>query len=137
MSPTGDSRRLDAENRRIVALTRERTFGPGGVEHNLLPGLDRRAAIEAFGAGLRLDLLLRGQGLQRAVEESALAAGGPGPDPHLGDVARFVGALLVAEGRAEEAALLLETAAALHGDRTEAGRAEVERARALRAGAER
>ena len=41
------------------------------------------------------------------MEESALAPGAPGPDPHLGDVARFVGTLLVAEGRRDEAAGLV------------------------------
>jgi hypothetical protein len=48
-------------------------------------------------------------------------------------VARFVGALLAAEERRGEAALLFEAAAALHGSRSEAGRADAERARTLRA----
>jgi hypothetical protein len=133
MNPSGDSQRLDAENRRIAALTRERSFGPGGVERNVLPGLDRGAAIDAWGAALRLDLRLRGTELGRAVAASALAPGAPAPDPHLGDVARFVGALLAAEERRGEAALLFEAAAALHGSRSEAGRADAERARTLRA----
>jgi hypothetical protein len=126
MNPSGDSRRLDAENRRIVALARERTFGPGGVERNVLPGIDRAAAIDAWGAALRLDLRLRGPELGRAVAASALA---PAPDPHLGDVARFVGALLAAEGRRDEAALLFEAAAALHGSRGGSGRAAADTAR--------
>jgi hypothetical protein len=132
MNPSGDSQRLDAENRRIAGLTRERSFGPGGVERNVLPRLDRGAAIDAWGAALRLDLRLRGTELARAVAASALAPGAPAPDPHLGDVARFVGALLVAEERRDEAALLFETAAALHGSRSEAGRSDAERANALR-----
>jgi hypothetical protein len=132
MSAHGDSRRLDARNRLILELTRERTFGPGGVERDLLPALDHGAAIDAWGAALRLDLALRGPDLAQAVARSALS-GGAGPDPHLGDVARWLAALLVAEERRDEAALLLDTASALHGPGTEAGRREAERARALRA----
>jgi hypothetical protein len=136
MNATGDSQVLDAANRRIVALTRERIFGPGGVERNVLPGLDLAAAIDAWGSALRLDLALRGAVLSRAVAASALAPDAAGPDPHMGDVAHWVGALLVAAGRRDEAALLLETASALHGPRTPDGRAEAERARALRGDAE-
>jgi hypothetical protein len=133
MSARGDSRRLDAENRRILALTRERTFGPGGLELDLLPELDRGAAIDAWGAALRLDLLQRGSDLASAVARSALAPGASGPDPHLGDVARWIAALLVAEGRRDEAALLFDAASGLHGAQTEAGRYEAEQARFLRA----
>jgi hypothetical protein len=136
MAATGDSKVVDAANRRILALTRERVFGPGGVERNLLPGLDLAAAIDAWGGALRLDLALRGPELSRAVARSGLEADAPGPDPHLGDVARWVAALLVSEGRRDEGALLLETAAALHGRESVAGRSEAERARALRAAAE-
>jgi hypothetical protein len=133
MNATGDSQVVDAANRRILMLTRERVFGPGGVERNLLPGLDLRAAIDAWGGALRLDLALRGPELARAVAASGLTPGAAGPDPHLGDVAHWVAALLVAEGRRDEGALLLDAASALHGSQTAAGRAEAERARGLRA----
>jgi hypothetical protein len=133
MNATGDSQVVDAANRRILMLTRERVFGPGGVERNLLPGLDLRAAIDAWGGALRLDLALRGPELARAVAASGLRPGAAGPDPHLGDVAHWVAALLVAEGRRDEGALLLDAASALHGSQTVAGRAEAERARSLRA----
>ncbi len=136
MNASGDSRVLDAANRRIVTLTRERVFGPGGVERNLLPGLDLRAAIDAWGSALRLDLALRGPELSRAVAASALSPDASGPDPHMGDVAHWVAALLAAEDRRDEAALLLETASALHGPKTAGGRAEADRARALRGGAQ-
>lgn len=136
MNATGDSKVVDAANRRILALTRERVFGPGGVERNLLPALDLAAAINAWGGALQLDLALRGPELSRAVAASGLTPGAAGPDPHLADVAHWVAALLVAEGRRDEGALLLETASALHGSQTSAGRAEAERARALRAAAE-
>ena len=132
MDATGDSKVVDAANRRILALTRERVFGPGGASRNLLPGLDLAAAIDAWGGALQVDLALRGPELARAVAASALAPGSTGPDPHLGDVAHWVAALLVAEGRRDEGALLLETAAALHGNETPGGRAEARRARALR-----
>lgn len=133
MNSTGDSQVVDAANRRILMLTRERIFGPGGVERNLLPGLDLSAAIDAWGGALRLDLALRGPELARAVAASGLTPGAAGPDPHLGDVAHWVAALLVAEGRRDEGALLLDAASALHGSQTAAGRAEAERARGLRA----
>ena len=136
MNATGDSKIVDAANRRILALTRERGFGPGGVERNLLPGLDFAAAIDAWGGALRLDLALRGPELARAVAASAISPGAAGPDPHKGDVAHWVAALLVAEGRRDEGALLLETASALHGRETPGGRAEADRARWLRAGVE-
>jgi hypothetical protein len=136
MSATGDSKVVDAANRRILALTRERIFGPGGVERNLLPGLDLSAAIDAWGGALRLDLALRGPELARAVAVSGLSPGAAGPDPHLGDVAHWVAALLVTEGRPDEGALLLETASSLHGSQTALGRAEAEEARRLRAEAE-
>ncbi len=136
MSATGDSKVVDAANRRILLLTRERVFGPGGVERNLLPGLDLSAAIDAWGGALRLDLALRGPALARAVAASDLSPGAAGPDPHLGDVAHWVAALLVTEGRRDEGALLLEAASSLHGSQTALGHSEAEGARRLRGDAE-
>ena len=136
MNAAGNSKVVDAANRRIVALTRGRVFGPGGAPRNVLPGLDLAAAIDAWGGALQLDLALRGPELSRAVAASALSPGAAGPDPHLGDVAHWVAALLVAEDRRDEGALLLETASALHGQETPGGRAEAESARRLRAGSE-
>lgn len=135
MNPAGDSPVLDAENRRIARLVRARSFGPGGAARNVLRGVEPRAAIDAWGAALRLDLALRGPELARAIAASRLSPELPAPDSHLGDVARWIASLLVAEGRRDEAVLLLDAAAALHGAATSAGRADADEARAMRAGA--
>src|SRR5262249_57796128 len=94
-SAGGDSGRVGAEHRRIAELLRGREFGLGGAWRNALAGLDRDAAIDAFGAALRLDLRLRADELSRAVARSRLAASSPAPDPHLRDPAHRLGLRLV------------------------------------------
>jgi tetratricopeptide (TPR) repeat protein len=118
MHPEGSTLRLDAINHRIVRSTRRRQFSAGSVGENVLPWIDRGAAIEAYTDALRLGAPLEAIGLRRDGDGRFQRGPEParaGPDPELGDVARLLAALLRAEGRPDEALLLLAAAADLYG----------------------
>jgi len=141
MNASGESLVLDPLNARIAASLRERTFGRGGIERNVLPRLDRAEAIEAYSDALRVNLTYRKLGIDRLLDDPLVSRYHAAReaqrlatlDPHLGDVSRFVAALLWEEGRRVEAVALLETAARLYGTRTRRGRETREQADALRA----
>jgi tetratricopeptide (TPR) repeat protein len=141
MNASGESLVLDPLNARIAASLRGRRFGPGGVERNVLPRLDRAEAIEAYSDALRVNLTYRKLGIDRLLDDPLVSRHHAAReaqrlsmlDPHLGDVSRFVAVLLWEEGRRVEAVALLETAARLYGARTRLGRETREQADALRA----
>jgi tetratricopeptide (TPR) repeat protein len=141
MNASGDSLVIDPLNARIAASLRARTFGPGGVERNVLPRLDRAEAIEAYSDALRVNLTYRKLGIDRLLDDPLVSRYHAAReaqrlatlDPHLGDVSRFVAVLLWEEGRRVEAVALLETASRLYGARSRLGRETLEQADALRA----
>lgn len=141
MNASGDSLVIDPLNARIAASLRSRTFGPGGVERNVLPRLDRAEAIEAYSDALRVNLTYRKLGIDRLLDDPLVSRYHAAReakrlatlDPHLGDVSRFVAVLLWEEGRRVEAVALLETASRLYGARSRRGRETLNQADALRA----
>lgn len=133
---------LDPVNARIVHATRDRRFGPGGVEANVLPFVDVDETLAAYTEVLRVNLALRRLGLEEALREgresrfagAARADQALALDDHLADVSRFVGVLLARRERYAQASQLFEVAARLYGPRTPRGvdaRRQAERLRAL------
>lgn len=139
MNASGDSRRLDPLNARILRALAARTFGPGGTERNVIPHLDRGEAIAALEDALALNLTYRRLGLDRwprglppgGAERRARAVGVQ--DQHLADVSRFLARLLWDDGQQARAVALLEMASRLYGADTERGRDAHALAAAMRA----
>jgi len=131
MNPMGGAWTLDPYNAALLAITRERRFGPGSVERNVLERVDEAALADALVAALGVNVALRNAGLREAMEEArtsrvaaALAAREAiGQDPHLADVSRLTAAVLLRRERAAEAVTMMENAARLYGPATPAGRA--------------
>jgi hypothetical protein len=131
MNPSGTSLALDLANQQIVELSRERRFGPGGVETNVLPSVDHEALTAALAQALRLNLQFRRLGVLEALEagESSRFAGARKArevfalDPDLASVARFVGLLLAEQERFASAARFMEVSAQLYGPQSAEGRA--------------
>jgi len=131
MNPSGDSLQLDEGNSRIAWLLRDRRFGPGGLQPNVLEHVDAGELAAAYAAVLGGNLDARRDGLAEALasaRESRFlgarqAREATELDSHLGDVADFVGRLLAHDGRRVEAAAWLENAARLYGPGTRRGRA--------------
>jgi len=130
MNPAGDSHRLDAANRRIVVLQRERRFGGGGPATDVFPYADVEALTAAYRELLALNLTFRQIGLGRALEAAEtsryhaadIASEEVALDEHFGDVARFIAMLLLYRDRPAEAALFLNGASRLYGRSTPRGR---------------
>jgi hypothetical protein len=139
MNPTADSGDLDRWNLAIVRALRARTFGPGGVEANVLGHVDLDDAISAYRAALGVNVALRNAGVLQALDaaDGSPLVAAPGLraatelDEQLGDVASFVAELLLRDGRRAASAAMFETAARLYGPATVRGRRARERARAL------
>jgi len=140
MNPTGDSLALDAPNIRIVRALRDRKFGAGDIEQNVLPWIDLGATVAAYRAALSENLILRD-----AEIKEALRANKRSPDQqdfrvfqatyldtHLADVARLVAALMLADGQRVEALRLLDLSSQLYGPSTPRGQAVAEKANRLR-----
>ena len=140
MNPSGNSRRVDPLNAAIVRSLAARSFLPGGVERNVLSGVDLSAVSEAFTRALQVNLAFRETGLSDLLGDASQI--GPGAqaevrritqiDTHLGDVSRFVSRVYWASGRRVEAVAMLELAAQLFGTKSPEGRATLARARVLR-----
>jgi hypothetical protein len=137
MNPSGESTVLDAMNARIARELRGRSFRDD-LEADVFDVIDLEATTRAYEAALLTNLVLRRAGLAEAIEIAATsrveaqraAARVRELDRHLGDVARFVSALLWRGERPAAAASLLETASRLYGWRTVRGQeaaAEAER----------
>jgi len=130
MNVGGNSRRLDALNADIVRAIAPRSFDGGGIASDVLAHIDRRRAIEAFEAALRVNLGYRKLGLDSLSANSRLARRpaarrlrrATALDVHMADVSSFVAKLHWTEGRRDRAVALLEVAARLYGARTPKGR---------------
>jgi len=139
MNPAGQSLALDPWNAAIVAATRGRTFGPGGIEANVLAHADLAAMIAAYRAALGANVAMRNAGVADALEAGGGSARAAAPqarvamqlDEHLGDVANLVAQLLMRDGRPAAAAQAWENAARLYGPATPRGRRALQDARAL------
>lgn len=140
MNPTGDSLALDAPNIRIVRSLRGREFRSGGIEANVLPWIDLGVTVAAYRAVLSVNLSLRDAELQEALRSSDTSEADVAfriqqakqLDTHLGDAARLVGALMLADGQRAEALRLLELSSQLYGPSTPRGRASAEKAKLLK-----
>jgi tetratricopeptide (TPR) repeat protein len=129
MNPSGESKRLDAANQRIVRSVRSRTFRGIGLEGDVLAHANLDEVIAAYEAALAVNMLFRNAGIAQAMRSSAYsrplaareARSATRLDPHLGDVSRMLARLMLADGRRGEALLLLDSAARLHGN-TQKGR---------------
>ena len=139
LNPSGSSLELDPANQRIVIALREREFGPGGLEANVMPQVDAEELTDSLTGSLRLPLHFRRLGVLAALEmrETSRFAAARGVrearelDPHLASVSRFVATLLIRQRRYAEAARFLEGAARIQGPRTSEGQLDLRRARAL------
>ncbi len=121
MNPTGTSFKLDTGSYRIAQAMVARSFGPGGIEHNVLPFIDLRRAIDAYLGALSANLGFRAAGIEEAQNigvSRQLAAGwarqATGLDSHFADAARIVAGLMIADSRRTEALRLLELAEELY-----------------------
>jgi hypothetical protein len=138
MNPSGESKNVDPMNRTIVELVRNRRFGPGGMNSNILPYTDVERLASAYTDSLRVNLGLRRRGVDEARAETSRYVGAEigrkalEMDPHLGDVARMTGSLEAELGHFAEAAALVEAAGRLYGLRSPRGHQMRERAAALR-----
>ncbi len=140
MNPTGVSLALDAPNVRIVRALRGRAFGFGGIEENVLPWIDLDATVAAYRAALSVNLSLRDAELEEAMHAPDLSSDQAAfriqrateLDAHLADAARFVAALMLANGERAEALRLLDLSSRLYGPSTPRGLASAEQARQLR-----
>jgi tetratricopeptide (TPR) repeat protein len=139
MNPTGKSVELDPWNAAILRATRNRTFGPGGLERNVLARVDLATTIEAYRAALRANVMMRNAGIVDALESnrgSARAAGvqiGEAKllDEHLGDVASLLAHLLLRDGQPAGATRMWLIAARLYGPGDARARLAIRNARAL------
>jgi hypothetical protein len=132
--------KLDTANARIARALRDRTFGPGGIERNVVARVDLDASIEALEYGLAVNLTYRKLGLERLLRDESLSRYHAAReaervttlDPHLGDVSSFLAALLWHDGRRVQAVHFLEIASRLYGAQSARGRSTRVRADALR-----
>ncbi len=139
MNPTGRSTVLDPLNEAMLRVMRVRRFGPGGIEPNVIDVIPLEPAIRAYAAALGANVALRNAGVAEALAESRGSVRAAAPairaslalDPHLGDVASFVGALLARDRRFPEAARLYALSAQLYGPGSGRGRRALANARAL------
>jgi tetratricopeptide (TPR) repeat protein len=140
MNPTGDSLALDAPNIRIVRSLRNREFGPGDIEQNVLPWIDLGATVAAYRTALSENLILRDAGIKEAMRANDARSDqaefrvfrATYLDTHLADVARLVAALMLEDGQRVEALRLLDLSSQLYGPSTPRGRASAEKAKLLR-----
>jgi hypothetical protein len=131
---------LDGPSIRIVRALRDRAFGPGGIEDNVLPWIDLTETVAAYRVALNVNLGLRDAGIAEALEEhlaspeqAALRARrATRLDSHLADAARLVAALMLADARREEALRLLDLSSQLYGADTPRGRQTAEQVELLR-----
>jgi len=138
MNTRGGSLTLDDANERIVRLMRDRTFSGRGLEADVFDQLDLAKITDAYARLLELNFELRALGLAKALETSERTRVGAARqareavslDSHLGDVAGFVGTLLIAQQQYTMAALFYDAAASLYDPTSPRGQemvAEVER----------
>jgi hypothetical protein len=143
MNPTGKSLVLDPWNAAIVSATRARTFGPGGLDGNVIAHASLDALIGAYSRAFGANFALRNAGLKEALEASDGSVRAAAPqvraatqlDDHLGDVADLVAHLLLRDGRPASAARAWETASHLYGLKSVRGKAARHNAQALARGA--
>ena len=130
LNPAGNSLAMDPQNLRITQLVRDRRFGPGGVDLNVLPFVDVEALAGAYTQALRVDLTFRQLGVVEALEErrssrfsaARMVVQAQSLDPHLADVAGFTATLYLRQERLSEAVYLLDVATQLYGPNTQRGR---------------
>jgi len=138
MNPTGSSLKLDSGSCRIAQAMARRAFASGGIERNVLPFVELRRATDAYLAALSTNLVFRDAGIVEAKREVSRARAvdrvhhATRLDPHLGDAARVVAVLMIADGRRSEALRLLELASQLYGEDTVAGKQATAEADVLR-----
>jgi hypothetical protein len=140
MNPTGVSLTLDAPNIRIVRSLRDRGFGYGGIEENVLPWIDLGVTVAAYRAVLSVNLSLRDAEIEEAMhaydtspDQAAFRVQQATQlDTHLADAARLVAALMLADGQRAEALRLLDLSSQLYGPSTPRGQTSAEKARMLR-----
>ncbi len=141
MNASGEARKLDRYNARVMRALRGRGFGPGGFGPNVLTRVELNETIAAFREALTLNLSFRRLGLAKIVDDPELSRYHAAQrarhvtllDPHLADVSSMVAELLWHDGRRVESVALLETAAKLYGTRSRSGSAAQRRADARRA----
>jgi len=141
MNPSGHSVVVDPWNAAIVRATRGRSFGPGGIDANVLPHVDVAATIAAYEGALRANLTMRNTGVVDAMQANAGSVRAAAPalreamqlDEHLGDVTSFVAQLLLRDGRPDGAARMWELSARLYPPGDPRGRAAERNARAVSA----
>jgi tetratricopeptide (TPR) repeat protein len=117
MNPTGTSFKLDAGSYRIAHAMIGRSFGPGGIERNILPSVDLRRATDAYLDALGANLALRDVGIQTGNSRERAASRvhrATSLDEHFADAARIVAGLMIADSRRADALQLLELAAELY-----------------------
>ncbi|HKJ24937.1 MAG TPA: tetratricopeptide repeat protein, partial [Myxococcota bacterium] len=68
MNPMAVDWTLDSHTARILRVTRERRFGPGSFERNVLARVDVPALADALVAAIRVNVAFRNQGLEEATE---------------------------------------------------------------------
>ena len=140
MNPTGTSLALDAANIRIVRSLRDREFGPGGIEENVLPWIDLGVTVAAYRSALSVNLSLRDSEIKEALrardtpsEQVAFRVQQATQlDTHLADTARLVAALMLEDGQRAEALRLLDLSSQLYGPSTPRGRSSAEKAQMLK-----
>jgi hypothetical protein len=140
MNPTGDTLALDAPNIRIVRSLRDREFGSGGIERNVLPWIDLGVTVAAYRSALSVNLSLRDAEIEEAMRAPDTSSDhfdfriqqATQLDTHLADAARLVGALMLVDGQRAEALRLLELSSQLYGSSTPRGRASAEKVKMLK-----
>ncbi len=123
MNRSAPSPKLDLVTAKIVRSLVERTFGPGGIEHNVLPHVDLRQTTDAYVDALDTVLAFSDSGdadVRKSFTVSRTETARNEPhvsslDPHFADVARIVSVLMLADSRRSDALRLLDLAVDLYG----------------------
>jgi len=140
MNPTGDSLVLDAPNIRIVRSLRDRAFGPGGIEENVLPEIHLGVTVAAYRAALSVNLSLREAEIEEAMRSNDASSDQVAfqvqqatyLDKHLADAAWLVASLMRENGQPADAVRLFELSSQLYGPSTLRGQASAEKATMLK-----
>lgn len=140
MNPSGETNTIDQLNARIVALTRGRTFGPGGEAANVDPFVDSRLLVQVYIETLQVNLAFREEALGQAKATGAvsryaahdLARKATKLDDHLAQVSEHVSRMLVRDRLPAKAAVYCDLAARLYGENSAKGKALRKRGDRLR-----
>jgi hypothetical protein len=130
MNPVAGSFKLDSLNAAIVREMQKRDFRNAPFGQNIVARIDVSKAIDSYVNAIGANLVFRRMGVEEALEARSSSRFTAHEkfkearelDSHLGDVARVVASLLLADERPAEAVQMFEFSAELYGRNSERGK---------------